>query len=225
MFHSHRQYVRAYVNDIMIFNKILKKHVQHLHAMFGLLNFKKMTLSFKKSFLNYSIVIFLDQKIDVFDFIVVVDKITAIQKLNFFYILTNLKLYLKFTRYLRDYVSYYAQKANAFQRRKIILLRIFSFNKGRVRKIYNQKIILKSSISKKLKSYRQLRDFFDKINFLIHFDRDRTLYINIDASKCREFDVMMYHLKTDVNSEKSRVMNIELILFLNRFLNSVEIRY
>ena len=78
MFRSHRQYVRAYVNDIMIFNKTLKKHVQHLHAMFNLLNFKRMTLSLKKSFLSYSIVIFLDQKIDVFDLIAVADKIIAI---------------------------------------------------------------------------------------------------------------------------------------------------
>ena len=53
IFRLHRQYVRAYVNDIIIFNKILKKHVQYLHAMFDLLDFKKMTLSFKKSFLNY----------------------------------------------------------------------------------------------------------------------------------------------------------------------------
>ena len=112
---SHRQYVRAYVNDIMIYNKILKKHVQHLHIMFDLLNFKKMMLSFKKSFLSYSIVILLKQKIDVFNFIVVVDKIAAIQKLNFFYILTNLKLYLRFTKYFCDYFSYYAQKANVLQ--------------------------------------------------------------------------------------------------------------
>ena len=107
----------------------------------------------------------------------------------------------------------------------MILLRMFSFNKKRVRKIYNQKIILKSLISEKLKFYRQLRDFFDKINFLVHFDRGRTLYINIDALKRRGFDVIMYHLKTNVNSKKFRITNIELILFLNRFLNSVEIRY
>ena len=225
MFRSHRQYVRAYVNDIMIFNKILMKHVQHLHAVFDLLNFKKMTLSFKKSFLDYSTVILLRQKVDAFDFIAAADKIAAIQKLDFFYILTDLKLYLKLTEYLRDYVPYYAQKANALQRRKIILLHMSSFNKERTRKIYSQRIILKSSIPKKLKSYRQLRDFFGKTNFLVHFDRDRTLYIDIDASKRREFDAMMYHLKADVNSKKPRVTNIELILFLSRFLNSAETRY
>ena len=225
MFYSHRQYVRAYVNDIMIFNKILKKHVQHLHAIFNLLNFKEIMLSFKKSFLNYSIVILLRQKIDVFDFIVAADKIIAIQKLNFSYTLTNLKLYLKLTKYFRNYVFYYIQKANVLQRRKMILLRMFLFNKKRVRKIYSQKIILKSSISEKLKFYRQLRDFFNKINFLIHFDRDRTLYININASKRCKFDVMIYHLKINVNFEKFRVIDIELILFLNRFLNSIETRY
>ena len=107
IFRLYRQYVRAYVNNIMIFNKTLKKHVQHLHAMFGLLNFKKMTLSLKKSFLDYSIVILLKQKINVFDFIVATDKIIAIQKLDFLYTLTNLKFYLKLTKYFCNYIFYY----------------------------------------------------------------------------------------------------------------------
>ena len=57
---SHRQYAKVYVDDIVIFFKILKEYVDHLRTIFHLLNFKKVILFSKKSFLGYLFVILLE---------------------------------------------------------------------------------------------------------------------------------------------------------------------
>jgi len=89
----YRQYIRVYVNDIVIFFKILKEYVDYLYTIFYLLNFKKVILFSKKLFLSYSLVILLRQKIDIFDLIVSINKIATIKNLNFLYKLFDLELY------------------------------------------------------------------------------------------------------------------------------------
>ena len=42
-----RRFIKVYVDDIVVFNRILKKHKTHLHKVFELLNFYKMRLSSK----------------------------------------------------------------------------------------------------------------------------------------------------------------------------------
>lgn len=88
---AYRLFARAYINNIVIFNHILKKHLIYLYVVFQLFNSYNINLSSKKSFLNYSIIILLRLKIDVFDFIIAIDKLKIISKLNFFYTLKNLK--------------------------------------------------------------------------------------------------------------------------------------
>lgn len=94
---SYREYVRVYIDNIVIFFKILKEYLQYLQTIFCLLNFKNIILLFKKFFLDYFFVIFLEQKIDIFDLIVFVDKIAIIKSLDFLYKLADLKLYLDLT--------------------------------------------------------------------------------------------------------------------------------
>ena len=81
----------------MIFSKTLSNYVFYLHNLFSFLNIKKTTFSFKKSFLKFLIIILLNQKINVFEFIAIIKKIIAIQRLKFSYELIDLKLYLRFT--------------------------------------------------------------------------------------------------------------------------------
>ena len=107
----------------------------------------------------------------------------------------------------------------------MFLLRSSSSNKDRQKKIYNQRIVLKNFINEELNSYRLLQKAVNKINFFVHFNRDRVLYININALKQRDFDVMIYHLKIDADSEKSCAIDIEFFFFLNRLLNIVEFKY
>ena len=91
----YRVFARVYVNDIVMFNYILKKYISHLYIVFQLFDNYDINLSLKKNFLKYFIVSLLSQKIDAFDLIIAIDKLKIIVKLNFFYTLKNLKIYLE----------------------------------------------------------------------------------------------------------------------------------
>ena len=220
-----KDFVRVYVDDIVIFNNTLEKHVAHLHSMFELFNSYDINLFSKKFFFDYFIVALLEQKMNVFDFIIVVDKLEIIIKFDFSYILKNFEIYLRFIEWLRKFVFLYAQKIDALQRRKILLLRQFSFIKKFIRKIYFKKIVLNNFSTKELKSYKLLQKTFNRTFFLIHFNSKRTLYINIDVFKRREFDAMIYHFKFDADFVKSKRFDIESILFLSRMLNETKTKY
>ena len=221
----YRVFVKIYVDDIVMFNKTLKKHLIHLRKIFQLLNSYNIRLSFKKSFLKYFIVVLLKQKIDAFEFTIVVDKLIVIINLRFFYTLKNLKRYLDFTEWLRNYIIWYAQKAESLQIRKTLLFRNSSTNKERQRKMYSIKTILKKSFESELKIYRQLQKVFRKIILLIHHDFTRVTYINVDVFKRRDFDVVIYHLKFETDSNHFKHEKIESILFFSRMLTSIEKRY
>ena len=105
------------------------------------------------------------------------------------------------------------------------MFRSSSANKKRQRKIYFVKTILKKSFEKKHKSYRQLQKVFYQINLLIHYNSTCIIYININAFKRRDFNVVIYYLKFEANFNNLKHEKIEFILFLNRILIFVEKRY
>src|SRR6266496_5012926 len=67
IFKSHKFFTHCYIDDIIIFLKILKNHLKHLNIIFSL--FDKMRITFKevKTHLNYSSIILLNQQVDDFD--------------------------------------------------------------------------------------------------------------------------------------------------------------
>ena len=107
----------------------------------------------------------------------------------------------------------------------MFLLRSSLSNKDKQKKIYNQRIVLKNFIDEKFNFYRLLQKTFSKISFFIHFNRDRVLYIDINVLKQQDFDIMIYHFKVNVDSEKFRAIDIKFILFLSRLLNIAEFKY
>ena len=52
------------MNDVMIFSKTLKEHLKHLCMTFSLFNQYRLTFNEKKSFLEYSIITLLRQRVD-----------------------------------------------------------------------------------------------------------------------------------------------------------------
>ena len=60
----------------------------------------------------------------------------------------------------------------------------------------------------------------------MHFDKIKVFYINIDALKQREFDIIIYYFKSKyINSKKSKRINIKSILFLNQLFNLTKSKY
>ena len=55
-----REFVKVYINDMIVFSKTLLKHLNHLKKKFTLFRQKRINFNFKKSFLNYFFVIFFE---------------------------------------------------------------------------------------------------------------------------------------------------------------------
>ena len=165
---------------------------------------------------------------------IVKNKIEIIVVLNFSQILKHFEIYLNKMNYLRNYVTYYVQKTLTFQLRKI---RFFKnvFVKKRQRKMHNQRTIINDVIESKIDSFNQLQFLFNRFTFLIHYNRIRQFYINVDASKERDLNIMIYHVKIRKNKNENSIFkndfalfdkfDVKFILFLNKILSSIEKRY
>src|SRR5436190_9067724 len=97
IFKSYKFFICYYINDIVIFLKILKNHLKHLNTVFNLFDELKITLKKIKTHLNYSSIILLNQQVDDFDMISLKEQIAALQDLSFLKTLKNLKIYLDLT--------------------------------------------------------------------------------------------------------------------------------
>ena len=105
----HREYARAYVDDIMIFFKTLKDHVKHFYQTFNTLNLNNIFLQSTKVFIDYSIVQLLNQKVNFFDLTTIENKFRVIILLKFFKSLRQLKSYLSLIEFLREYKFHYVE--------------------------------------------------------------------------------------------------------------------
>ncbi len=132
-----RDFVKAYIDDIVIFFKTLENHLHHLSLLFNRLLNYNVILNSKKVFLDYSFIMLLDQMIDALDLITAKEKLTIIVNLIFSYTLKKLKIYLDLIDHLRVYVFWYAQVSLSLQQRKILLLKD-SLIKEKSRKIFSK---------------------------------------------------------------------------------------
>ena len=81
--------------------------------------------------------------------------------------------------------------------------------------MFFKKIIIENFIVEKLKSFRQFQKSFKQTIFLIYFFDEKILYVDIDVSKRRDFETMIYYLKFNcLNLEKLKRIDIESIFFL-----------
>ncbi len=88
IFHT---FVRAYVDNIVIFLRTLKEHLQHLHQVFRLFNDIEITLKLKKFYLEYPNITLLEQHVDAFGLTTEKEKMKAIMNLQFSKNLKDLK--------------------------------------------------------------------------------------------------------------------------------------
>ena len=167
IFRSHKFFAHCYIDDIVIFLKILKNHLKHLNTVFSL--FDKMKITFKevKTHLDYSSIILLDQQVDDFGMTSSKKQIAALQDLSFLKTLKDLKIYLDLTGWLQQYISYYAQQIKLLQDRKTALLCEDS-TAGQTRKDYLKKTSIFNVSELEKETFEFIQKIFDDFNFLHH---------------------------------------------------------
>ena len=130
-----RDFVRAYVDNMIAFSKTLTQHLKHLRRIFELFQQRRISLNLKKSFLNYSSVILLGQRVNSLDLFTSKEKLTVITSLHFPKSLRELETFLELTEWLRSSIPRYAQRVNPLQQRKTNLTKeLLKEFKGHARK-------------------------------------------------------------------------------------------
>ena len=224
---SHRHYVKTYVDDIVIYFKTFDEHKTHLRSIFDMLKINNISIKSEKTFINYLTIHLLRQKVNFLKLTTIEKKLKTIFRLSYSKTLQSLETYLKLTEWLRDYVSMYVDVAKSLQKFKIELFRNASVTNN-VKKIFFRTIKIKNFISRKLASFQILQILLSKSFYLIHVDSTRRIYIDLNVNKKFDLNVMMYHVKKSINWDKkdySSRKTIKSILFLNRLLFNVEIKY
>ena len=101
-------------------------------------------------------------------------------------------------------------------------LSITSIKIESIRKKQSIRLLVDKSIDEKRKFFVKLQDAFVNLIFLIHFNLNRKLYINLNAFKSWEFTIMMYHVEKDSNDDFLKTI---VQFFLNKLLNEIEKNY
>ena len=229
-----RAFVRAFVDDIIIFSRTLAEHISHLQQLFQLLRAKRASLAPTKSFLGFPSVMLLGQRVDSLGMSTAEEKIKAITALRFPSSLRDLEIFLGLTGWLRNSIPRYAQRASPLQERKTALTQTMSdkASKGPIKpkKQLTGPARKRSSAQlhydpteEEIAAFHDLQDAFRAPTFLAHFDRKRKLHIDIDASKVWGFAAMVYHVRNEKDAPSRG--DIQPIMFLSKSINQAERNY
>ena len=238
-----RAFTRAFVDDIVVFSHTLEDHLRYLNELFQLLRSKGVSLAPTKSYLGYPSVTLLGQRVDSLGITTAEEKIQAITALKFPGTLRELETFLGLTGWLRSSIPRYAQRAQPLQDRKTRLTQgMLGTNpvspsstssttspskpaarqlSGPARKQLSSRLHYQPS-EEELEAFRDLQGAFKAPTFLVHYNKNRQLYIDLDASKAWGFAAMIYH-KTDDNDPKRTA--VQPIIFLSRNINTAERNY
>ena len=113
MFQSFKNFIKVYVDDIIIYSRILTEHVIHLNKIFNLFRDKRVNLAFIKSYLKYLSIILLSQKINSLNMFISTKKIVVIIAFRFSNNLKKIDHFLDFIKYLKSLIFRYAQRVNS----------------------------------------------------------------------------------------------------------------
>ena len=211
-----RRVSRAYMDDIVIYSRTFNEHLQDLEQILRTLKEYNIAIKSSKSFLCYPSVILLGQRVDSLGLSTAKEKLSALSKLSFPKTLKELEMYLELTGYLRNYVPFYAQLASPLQKRKTDLLKPAP-KKGNPRKSFSAKTKLDEPTVEERASFEALQEALSEPQTLTHFDANKPLYLDMDASKAFGFGARIFHSTDGKKAEP--------IAYLSRLLTSAETRY
>jgi hypothetical protein len=159
----------VYINDIFIFFKILKNHEKHVRVVFEKLLQYKLYVKIKKSEFNVVKTTFLNFIIIRDDVKINSNKIEMIANWSKSHSHKDMQIFLKFVNFYKRFIKEFFRVANAL----FALLKKSDKNKFH---------IFFEFISNAKKSFKKFRQAFFTATLLRHFDSNRKIKLETDAS-------------------------------------------
>lgn len=191
--------------------------------------FLKYNISIKptKSYFNYPNVGLLGQQVNSLGLTTSAEKLKAIRFLTYPNTLGALKYYFGLTGYLRNYIHFYAQLAVPLQALKTALLCDAPVS-GQQCQAYAFKTKLDMLTPQELASFQSIQDALSHLSTLVYHNLDKTLWIDLDASKEFDFGVVVFHTSANKTLPDGRwpsSSSIQPIFYLSRLFTAAEKSY
>lgn len=225
-------YSCVYVDDIVIYSDSFTDHLSHLSTVFSRLNAINITLSPSKTYIGFTNVKLLGQKVSSLGMTTTADRAKALVQLSFPKTLKELEHYIGLTGWLRNFIPYYAAKIQPLQDLKTALLARSPSDKGEKRRAYTKRTEIGDPTPAERAAYDAIQACFVGGLFLRHQDASKVLFMDIDASKDYGFGAMIFHVKdswpglVEQNFKRSPTRDVvEPIAFYSRSLSAAERKF
>lgn len=163
-----REFMRAYINDIVSGAHSFTKHVVNLWAIFDLYIQYNISIKPIKVFLNYFSVNLLGQHVNSLDLTTAEDKLVAIAAIEYLVTLGDFEHFLDLIGYLCSSVHCYAQIATPLQDLKTVFLKPTPIA-NRQWKAFASKTKLPTAINAKLAFFQMLKDALLQAITLVYY--------------------------------------------------------
>lgn len=154
-------------------------------------------------------------------------KLKAINFLTYLKILGRLKYYLGFIGYFCNYIHFYAQLAILFQVLKTFLFQDALIS-GQQQQVYISKTKLKSPTPQEPAFFQNIQKALSHPSTFVHHNSDKTLWIDLDASKKFSFGAVVFYTSFDKTLFKGYWLSnssVILIFFLSWLLTLAKTNY
>ena len=217
------RFAKAYMDDIFFFGDDLQNFCNNINTLFTALDSRNLTVAGSKVFLGFPSLTLLGQHVNGLGLSTADDKIAALKALKFPDTVKDLETYLGMTGWLRQYIPFYAAIAEPLQKAKTeALKKAPAGGHSRLHFTSNARI---EPTPELLDAFNDLQRAFATPKMLVHFDRERPLYILIDASKKRGFGACICHISDDKVVDNPVRTKTQPIMFLSKTLSPPERRY
>lgn len=122
LFFRHRDFIRVYIDDIVVFSDTFEEHIEHLCTLFETLTKHRLRISAEKSFIGYPAVKLLGYIVDGNGTQKTEDRLQAFAKLRMAENLADLKIYIGMVGRVKQSIPWYDIRIKPLQERKVALL-------------------------------------------------------------------------------------------------------
>ena len=147
LLHYWRSFVKTYIDNIIICLRTFANHIINLRKVFALFIANNISIKPMKTFLEYTKIDLLGQRVNSIGFSTAEAKLETIAKLKFPSNVSQLEIFLGMTGYLRRFILIYARIAKPLQDLKTSLLKS-ALIKGQKQKNYSLQTKLVDVIDK-----------------------------------------------------------------------------